>query len=447
MKDLEFLMDVFREHAADDAVIFRDVTTTYQELVEACERAATDLETAGIRSGAVVGLQADYSPAGVSLLLAIVQAGAIVVPLSHSSAARHDQLLELAQAEHVVVVDEADAYRIESRSRVAEHDLYSRLRGLGHAGMVLFTSGYEGQPKGAVHDLSRLSMKYRARRHRLRTLMFLLFDHIGGIDTLFQALSNACAVVVPHDRTPEAVTVAIERHRVEVLPASPSFLTMLLLSDAHHRHDLSSLRYVTYGAEAMPQATLDRLASAFPGVTILQKYGLTELGTLRSRSEGNRSLWVKVGGEGFQTRVVNGLLQIKAESSMLGYLNAPSPITPDGWFMTGDAVEERGDYLRILGRASDLINVGGRKVYPPEIESVIQEVDNIAEAAVRGEPHPFTGQIVIARVSLHTPEEPASVQRRVRAHCRERLQPYQVPVRIELSAVPLHTDREKKKRG
>src|SRR5262249_53483516 len=140
-------------------------------------------------------------------------------------------------------------------------------------------------------------------------------------------------------RTSEGICRTIARHRVEVLPAAPSFLNLLLLSEAHRRHDLSSLRYITYGAEVMPQATLDRLAAAFPGVTLLQKYGLTELGTLRSHSRANDSLWVRVGGEGFQTRVVDGLLQVHAESSMLGYLNAASPFTEDGWFMTGDAVE------------------------------------------------------------------------------------------------------------
>src|SRR5207247_91762 len=81
---------------------------------------------------------------------------------------------------------------------------------------------------------------------------------------------------------PEGICRTIARHRVEVLPASPSFLTLLLLSEAHRRHDLSSLRYITYGAEVMPQSTLARLALEFPHVRLLQKYGLTELGTLRS---------------------------------------------------------------------------------------------------------------------------------------------------------------------
>ena len=119
-------------------------------------------------------------------------------------------------------------------------------------------------------------------------------------------------------------------------------------------------------------------------------------------------------------------------------------MTDDGWFKTGDAVEVDGDYLRILGRASDLINVGGRKVYPGEIEACILEAENIAETAVFGELHPFTGQIVVARVALRSPEEPAAVERRVRDHCRAHLEPYKVPVRVEVAAPEqLHDARHK----
>ena len=77
----------------------------------------------------------------------------------------------------------------------------------------------------------------------------------------------------------------------------------------------------------------------------------------------SNSLWVKVGGEDYKTRVVNGLLEIKAKASMLGYLNAKSPFTKDGWFKTGDKVKVNGEYIKILGRESEIINVGGEKVY------------------------------------------------------------------------------------
>ena len=118
----------------------------------------------------------------------------------------------------------------------------------------------------------------------------------------------------------------------------------------------------------MSEALLRQLNQILPNVHLLQKYGVTEVGTLRSKSRSDDSLWVRVGGEGFQTRIVDGLLEIQAQSAMLGYLNAPSPFTADGWFQTGDEVEVDGEWIKILGRRSEIINVGGRKVYPAVVE-------------------------------------------------------------------------------
>ena len=129
---------------------------------------------------------------------------------------------------------------------------------------------------------------------------------------------------------------------------------------------------------------------------------------LRSKSREDGSLWVRVGGEGFQTKVVDGVLWIKSDYAMVGYLNAPSPFDADGWFNTQDLVEVDGDWLRILGRDSDLINVAGQKVYPAEVEQAILELPNIRDVAVYGESHPLLGQVVVARVATVEPE-PASV--------------------------------------
>src|SRR5690606_3810396 len=195
--------------------------------------------------------------------------------------------------------------------------------------------------------------------HRKRAITFLLFDHIGGINTLLYYLSNGGTIVTVQDRSAHAVCAAIERHRVQVLPTSPTFINLMLVSGAHRSFDLSSLELITYGTEVMPESTLARLNRELPHVQTQQTYGLSELGILRSKSKSSDSLWVKIGGEGFETRVVDGMLEIKAKSAMLGYLNAPSPFTEDGWFKTGDAVEVDGEYIRILGRKSELINVGG----------------------------------------------------------------------------------------
>src|SRR5262249_40287984 len=125
-------------------------------------------------------------------------------------------------------------------------------------------------------------------------------------------------------------------------------------------------------------------------------------------------------------------------------LNAPSPFTEDGWLDTGDAVEVKGEYLRILGRATEIINVGGLKVYPAEVESVIQALDNVSEVTVYGEKNPIAGNIVCARISLGKEEDRASFLGRLRAHCRAQLEPFKIPVRVSVSTDKQHTARFKK---
>src|SRR5262249_28068135 len=153
-------------------------------------------------------------------------------------------------------------------------------------------------------------------------------------------------------------------------------------------------------------------------------YGLSELGVLRSRSEGRGSLWLSVGGKGFETQVRNGILHIRSVSNMIGYLNAPSAIDDEGWMNTGDLVEERDGMLRFLGRASEVINVGGQKVFPSEVEGVLLEADGVAEATVYGASNPLLGQAVCARVSLLADEEPAAATKRLRSFCLQRLAKY-----------------------
>ncbi len=294
--------------------------------------------------------------------------------------------------------------------------------------------------------MEAMLQKFRVRRKSLRTVTFLLYDHIGGVNTLFHTLSNSGCVITLTERTPDSVLAAVERHKVQLLPTSPTFMNLVLLSEAYKKHDLSSLELVSYGTEPMPEATLQRFHEALPHVQLLQTYGLSEVGILRSKSKSSASLWVKLGGEGFDVRVVGGMLEVKARSSMLGYLNAPSPFTEDGWLKTGDAVEVDGEYFRILGRKSELINVGGEKVYPAEVEGVLQLMDGVGDVIVRGEPNAITGQMVTAEVKVTTGESVQEFRKRMRAFCKNRLALFKIPQKVVLVDRSLHGGRFKKLR-
>jgi acyl-coenzyme A synthetase/AMP-(fatty) acid ligase len=446
---IDFLLERFVENRAAQAIVWRGRGFDYGSLLDRIDHWRSELGARGVEPQSVVLLEGDYSPNALALLLALVQNRSIIVPLTEPSPARRDEYAEVAQAEWRVRVSAGDEVELGGRDREASHPLYRRLRAENHPALVLFTSGSAGTRKAAVHDFVRLLEKYRTRRRNLRTLTFLLYDHIGGVDTLLYSLSNASSIVTVADRQPDTVCAAVADHGVEVLPVSPSFLNLMILSRAYERYDLRSLKVITYGAEIMPESTLRRCHELFPGVELLQKFGATEVGTLRSKSRASDSTWLKIGGEGYQVRVVDGVLSIKARSAILGYLNAPDPFTEDGWFVTGDLVEVDGEYMRVLGRETDVINVGGEKVVPAEVENVVQELDMVNEVAVHGEPNPILGNIVCARVSLvSTPAAPSERDaiRQIKAHCRRRLERYKVPVRIAIVDERLHTDRYKKAR-
>jgi len=442
----DFLLDAFRADVVKDAVVWQDEPFSYAWLLVAVGRWTDFLRNRALAPGTVVSLEADFSPTSIALLLALVEHGAIIVPLTPSVEAKKPEFRDIAQGEATISIASSDRAYLRKTGVAASHELFERLRIAGRPGLVLFSSGSTGTSKAAVHDFVPLLEKFKVPRHALRTLTFLLFDHIGGVNTLLYVLSNAGCVVTVPKRSPEVVCAAIERHRVQLLPTSPTFINLLLMSEAYKRHDLSSLEMVTYGTEVMPETTLERFHRLFPRVRLLQTYGLSEVGILRSQSRAADSLWVKVGGDGFETRVVDGMLQIRARSAMLGYLNAPSPFTSDGWLPTGDAVDVDGEYLRIRGRHSEIINVGGEKVYPAEVESVLQSMEGVKDVTVGSEPNPITGQIVTARVKLATGESLPEFRKRMRLFCRDKLPLFKIPQKVVLVDEAMHGERFKKMR-
>lgn len=443
---IDFLTSVFRASENNEAIIYKGKSFKYKWLLNNISHWQAFLKKQSIDSGTVVILQADFSPNAISLLLALIEHSCIVVPITFPAGNLYDEFIQIAQGELSLILNEDDELSIIKHSNKSDHKLYSKIKNKSHPGLVLFSSGSTGKSKATLHDFNDLLKKYRTKRQNLRTLTFLLFDHIGGVDTLFYSLSNGSCIITVNDRSPQNICATIEKFKVEVLPVSPSFMNLLLLSKAFETYDLSSLKYITYGAEIMPESTLKQCTNIFPNVKFLQKYGTTEVGTLRSQSKSSDSVWVKIGGDGFKTRIVDDILQIKADSAMMGYLNAPNPFTKDGWFITGDKVEVNGEFYKILGRESDIINVGGEKVYPSEVENVIMQFEGIADVTVYAEKNPILGNIVAASISVTNEVDKANFIRHLKKYCNSKLQNYKVPVKIYFSTKNHHTIRYKKLR-
>ena len=446
MSSTNFILERIAAKGDQPALFWRGQAYDGNWLAAQVKRDVARLREAGVGAGSVVTVKGDYSPRNVSLLLALIDLNAIMAPLLPSSLAKTPALVDLVNPSFQIDGTGEGDWAILPHQQAEIHELIRTLQGRGGPGLILFTSGSTGRPKGVVHDFGNLLLKFQKPRPAMRTLNFLLFDHWGGLNTLLHCLSNNSAVVLPENRTPEHICKLLEQHRVELLPASPTFLNLLLLSRAYEGRDLTSLRLITYGSEPMPATTLAALRNVFPNMEMRQTYGLIELGVLRAKSMSSDSLFVKVGGEGYDLRVVDGILQIKADAAMLGYLNAPSPFTDDGYFITGDRVEQDGEYLRFLGRDSELINVGGQKVFPAEVEAVLLQCEIVGDAVVYSQPNPITGKIVCADVQLRSPQDESEARRTIKKFCSQHLEPFKVPVKIRFVETGLASDRMKRLR-
>jgi len=448
MEHIEFLIDRFRNNQDGSAIAWRSQEFSYGWLADETIRQSEILAKQGIGAGSVVVLQSQYAPISVCLLLALIELKAIVAPLLPTSVERNPKLIELVAPSHVIIVEDGEVQGMHEQPIGDQHDLYNELRSRNAPGLILFTSGSTGLPKGVVHDFSKLLEKFKTQRGALVTLNLLLFDHWGGLNTLFHGLSNDSLVVLTEKQTPDYVCDLIEKHKIELLPATPSFLNLMLISRAYNGRKLDSLKLITYGAEPMPDVTLDQLRRVFPNVEARQTYGMIELGVLRAKSKSSDSLWVKIGGKGYDVRVVDDILQIKADAAMLGYINAPSPFTEDGYFITGDKVEVDGEYMRILGRESELINVGGQKVYPAEVEAVLLDSPDVENAIVFKEQNPIMGHIVCANINRSDGTDgDTEARNRIKKFCAERMDKFKVPVKINFVEETLHSDRLKRLRA
>lgn len=394
--------------------------------------------------GSTVILLGDYSPDSISGLLALWNLGNVVSLCCSGSKQQMEERIAVAKPAWIVTSRPDQGLTVARSGMQSDCALINALIDNGQPGFIIFSSGSTGKPKASVHCMQAMLDKHSIPKRPLNAISFLLFDHIGGLNTLLHVLFNRGTLVIPETRSPDAVALAIETHRVQALTTSPTFLNLLVISGALDRHSLRSLEVVNYGTEPMPESLLATLNQKMPWVRFIQAYGLTETGIIPVRSVSSSSTWVTFDESKCDVRVVNGLLEVRTTGSMLGYVNAPSPFTEDGYFQTGDAVAVDGGRYRVLGRASDLINVGGEKAYPAEIENVLREMPGVIEVAVAKFESPLVGQMIGATFRLKDDEAPDQFRRRMYEYCKDRLPSSHVPRRVNLTTAVLHNDRFKR---
>jgi acyl-CoA synthetase (AMP-forming)/AMP-acid ligase II len=280
--------------------------------------------------------------------------------------------------------------------------------------VTLFTSGTSGKAKGALHTWTSLAagIKRDARFKGTRWLLTYGLNRFAGLQVFLQCLLNGgCLVFGPA----EASHLLTEQ--VQCISGTPTFWRKFLtLSSPEQVRDLP-LKQITLGGEVVSQPILNALRAAFPNAQITHVYASTEMGvcfSVHDALEGFPASYLDRAGDA-TFRIENGELLIRSKRAMTRYLNARQEA--GDWFHTGDLVELKGDRVLFLGRRSEIINVGGSKVYPAEIEDIIRKIPGISECRVFATKSSFAGNLVSAEIVPTPGADTAALKTSINAAC------------------------------
>jgi len=316
---------------------------------------------------------------------------------------------------------------------------------------ILYTSGTTGKPKGVILTQSNLISNVYATNHHTkmcpddRLICYLPLFHCFGQNFIMNASVNTGATLILHERfNPDEILSSVESNRVTIFFGVPTvYLHFLGLPNIEKR--LASVRYYFTAAAPMPVEVAHRWQKRF-GQDIYEGYGLTETspfaaynhdffyqkGSIGTPIENVEMKIVDEGGNDLKPGEV-GEIAIKGPNVMKGYYRQPeetAKVIKNGWFLSGDIgrMDEQG-YFYLVDRAKDMINLSGFKVWPREVEEVLQEHPTVREVAVVGVADPTSGEAVKAFVVL---KEKASVTGdELIDFCRNRIAVYKAPRAIE----------------
>jgi acyl-CoA synthetase (AMP-forming)/AMP-acid ligase II len=300
----------------------------------------------------------------------------------------------------------------------------------GQGTLTILTSGSSGQPKAVRHSWETLGRPVRRTSDQVTQRWLLTYrPHLyAGLQVALQCFLNGGALVAPRPGMSAAeVADLAAASRVQFVSATPSYWRWLLTFAAMETLQRLDLVQVTLGGEVVPQEVLDKLKECFPRARVVHIYATTELGRCFSVTDSKAgfpaSFLDQRSPDGVELRIVNDELCVRSANAMQGY---------DGNEGAGDLVQIAAGRVHFRGRASDIINVGGNKVHPLEIERVIRSVPGVADVRVFGRASSIVGQIVECEVVTDEGADSTLVQETVRSHCLNQLSSHQRPRTIRM---------------
>jgi len=300
---------------------------------------------------------------------------------------------------------------------------------------VLLTSGTTGVPKLVVHTLASLAGAIEPNSFTAAegSVWSTFYDirRYGGLQIFLRAMLGGGSLVLSSAKEPVGDFLArVGRHGVTHISGTPSHWRRALMSPIAGK---MAPKYVRLSGEIADQAILDDLKAFYRGAGVAHAFASTEAGVAFSVDDGMAGFPASLIGNGadeVEMKIVDGSLRIRSPRTATRYLGDVGPLRDgDGFVDNGDMLEARDGRYYFVGRRGGVINVGGMKVHPEEVEAVINRHPAVRMSLVKARKNPFTGAVVVADVVAR--EEPSdTLQGDILAACRTRLAPHKVPAAI-----------------
>lgn len=304
---------------------------------------------------------------------------------------------------------------------------------VAEACILLPTSGTTGMPKIVRHHLGLLLMPVTgyAQPERRRTLVGYHPVSFAGLKVALAAIIAGGELIALSEPTLPRLAQAAMSLAPDEFRGTPTIMRSLLSLLGTEARKLPFGR-VGLAGETIDQPLLDRLRALLPDAQLWQNYGASETGSFMTIKDGRAGFparWFSEGIGPVRMRLVDGVFEVASPTAMLGYLGTPMrrPEDPPKWWRTGDMIGIEGDRAYFLGRADSVINVGGAKVRPEEVEQALLDISGVADARVFGRRSPITGHLVAAEIAAAPGEDHASLRVTILRALSKSLERHKIP--------------------